>query len=248
MDCLIIKEPYTDLILSGVKTWEIRGSRTHKRGKIGLIKSGSGTIIGEADLVDCIGPLSLQEFLNNKDKHQSNSKELMYKKKLKLDNVIDIICQAELAKLLESRYLLLSSALELCVEVIRNKNNLNVEEDNDVIINMTGTINKYLKQEKISIDRVHIKNICSKLAFKTLKKKINAVLKHLEFEYSSSDIKRIKDNRNKIVHEVRFVDYTQPLKDYELIKLLVDKILLKILTYSGNVINYSNKYKVEKIF
>ncbi len=80
MDCLIIKSPYIDLILSGVKTWEIRGSRTHKRGKIGLIKSGSGTIIGEVELVDCVGPLSLQEFLNNKNKHQSSSKTLMYKK------------------------------------------------------------------------------------------------------------------------------------------------------------------------
>jgi uncharacterized ubiquitin-like protein YukD len=86
------------------------------------------------------------------------------------------------------------------------------------------------------------------LAFKTLKKKIDAVLQHLKFEYSKVDVKRIKDNRNKIVHEVRFVDYNQPLHDYELIQLLVDKMLLKILGSSGKVINYANKHKIEKIF
>ena len=169
------------------------------------------------------------------------------KTEMKLDNIIDIICQAELARVLESRYLLLSSALELCVEVVKQSNKLDIEEDTDVIDNMAKSIKKYLKTNKISIDDEHIKNICSKLAFKTLKKKIESVLNHLTFQHSQSEVKRIKDNRNKIVHEVRFVDYNQPLKDYELIKLLVDKILLKILGYSGNVINYSNKHKIEKI-
>ena len=166
---------------------------------------------------------------------------------MKLDNVIDIICQAELARVLESRYLLLSSALELCVEVVRHSNKLDVEEDANVTDNMAKSIKKYLKANKISIDDEHIKNICSKLAFKTLKKKIDSVLKHLNFKHSELEVKRIKDNRNKIVHEVRFFDYDQPLKDYELIKFLVDKILLKILGYSGKVINYSNKHKIEEI-
>ena len=169
------------------------------------------------------------------------------KNRMKLDNIIDIICQAELARVLESRYLLLSSALELCVEVVKQSNKLAVEKDTDVIDNMTKSIKKYVKANKISLEDAQIKNICSKLAFKTLKKKIDSVLKHLNIKHSEAEVKRIKDNRNKIVHEVRFVDYNQPLKDYELIKLLVDKILLKILGYSGKVINYSNKHKVEKI-
>ena len=47
---LIIKKPWLDLILSGEKTWEIRGSNTKIRGRIGLIESGSGLIVGECDL------------------------------------------------------------------------------------------------------------------------------------------------------------------------------------------------------
>jgi hypothetical protein len=80
MDCLIIKKEHLDKILSGKKTWEIRGSKTHKRGKIGLIESGSGTIIGECKLIDCSNELSLKEFLNNKNKHCSSNKALSYKK------------------------------------------------------------------------------------------------------------------------------------------------------------------------
>ena len=52
MKGLIIKEPYIDQILSGIKKWEIRGSNTSIRGKIYLIKSGTKKIYGEVDLVD----------------------------------------------------------------------------------------------------------------------------------------------------------------------------------------------------
>jgi hypothetical protein len=54
---LIVKREWLDLILSGVKTWEIRGSRTHFRGRIGLIESGSGMVMGEAVLRGCTGPI-----------------------------------------------------------------------------------------------------------------------------------------------------------------------------------------------
>ena len=81
MDSLIIKKPFLDRILSGEKTWELRGSKTHKRGKIGLIESGSGRIVGECELIDCKGPLSQEEYENNKSKHMSKAKyEEQYKK------------------------------------------------------------------------------------------------------------------------------------------------------------------------
>jgi len=54
MKGLIIKSPYIELILSGKKKWEIRGSKTNVRGPICLIKSGSKKIFGEVTLVDCI--------------------------------------------------------------------------------------------------------------------------------------------------------------------------------------------------
>lgn len=49
MDGLIIKEKWLRLILSGLKSWEIRGSRTKKRGTIYLIQSGSSHIMGQVE-------------------------------------------------------------------------------------------------------------------------------------------------------------------------------------------------------
>ena len=71
MRALIIKREPLDLILTGLKTWELRSSRTHVRGPIGLIASGSGMIIGTAVLVDCIGPLDEATYENERSKHQS---------------------------------------------------------------------------------------------------------------------------------------------------------------------------------
>lgn len=68
MQGLVIKPYWADLILSGKKTWEIRGSQTHKRGKIAVIVSGSGKIWGEVELVDCF-PCTLELFGNNHTKH-----------------------------------------------------------------------------------------------------------------------------------------------------------------------------------
>ena len=48
---LIVKKKWLDMILSGEKVWEIRGQDTSIRGKIGLIESGSGLIVGECRLM-----------------------------------------------------------------------------------------------------------------------------------------------------------------------------------------------------
>ena len=68
MRALLIRQPWIGLILAGKKTWEIRGSRTSIRETIGLIHSGSGTVVGVCELVDCVGPLTAEEFLNNAQK------------------------------------------------------------------------------------------------------------------------------------------------------------------------------------
>lgn len=62
---LLIRRPWIDKILDDEKTWEIRGSRTSVEGRIGLIASGSGTVIGVCDLADCAGPLTAAEFRTN---------------------------------------------------------------------------------------------------------------------------------------------------------------------------------------
>lgn len=69
MDGLIIKKHWLDLILSGKKTWEIRGSNTKKRGEIALIESGSGQVVGVCSLVDS-HPVTLDDMERNIDKHQ----------------------------------------------------------------------------------------------------------------------------------------------------------------------------------
>ena len=57
---LILEEPLAK-ILAGTKTWEIRGSATKRRGRIALIQSKSGLVVGTCDLVDVVGPLSLKK-------------------------------------------------------------------------------------------------------------------------------------------------------------------------------------------
>ena len=81
MKALIIKKPWIDYILAGEKTWEIRGSATHIRGKILLIQSKTKTIVGEANLTGCI-ELTPHEYFNRTDKHciPTQHKELPYKK------------------------------------------------------------------------------------------------------------------------------------------------------------------------
>ena len=66
---LVIKRKWLDLILSGQKTWEIRGSRTTKRERIALIESGSGHVVGEAKIADCLLS-SLSELQQHGDKHR----------------------------------------------------------------------------------------------------------------------------------------------------------------------------------
>lgn len=79
MKGLIIRKPWIDCILEGKKIWEIRGSKTNIRGKIELIQSGSGLVVGKCEIVDCI-PLSLEKYKASADKHQiSDTLILPYK-------------------------------------------------------------------------------------------------------------------------------------------------------------------------
>ena len=55
---LIIDSPHIDHILDGRKRWEMRPAATRQRGMIALIGKGTGAILGTADLVDSLGPLT----------------------------------------------------------------------------------------------------------------------------------------------------------------------------------------------
>ncbi len=54
---LLIRFPWVDHILAGRKRWELRSRSTSQRGPIALIQSGTGLVVGTADLTEVIGPL-----------------------------------------------------------------------------------------------------------------------------------------------------------------------------------------------
>ncbi len=47
---LIIDSPHIERILSGAKTWEMRSSKTAQRGRIALIRKGSGLVVGTVEV------------------------------------------------------------------------------------------------------------------------------------------------------------------------------------------------------
>lgn len=61
MKALIVDEPWISSILKGDKTWEMRKGVVKYRGPIGLIRKGSGQIVGTAEVTDCRPPLTTRE-------------------------------------------------------------------------------------------------------------------------------------------------------------------------------------------
>lgn len=78
---LIVRTPWVDYLLDGTKSWEIRGSATSLRGRIALIRGGSGLVVGTISLVDC-HRLSRDEYLQGEAYHRiptSQTEALPYK-------------------------------------------------------------------------------------------------------------------------------------------------------------------------
>jgi hypothetical protein len=67
---LIIADPWIGHILDGRKDWEMRSLSTSHRGWFGLIRKGSGHVVGLARLVDCGRALSQAEMLENIAHHR----------------------------------------------------------------------------------------------------------------------------------------------------------------------------------
>jgi hypothetical protein len=70
MKGLIIDEPWISKILDGIKTWEMRSTRTSQRGQFALIRKGSGAVVGVANINGTTGPLSLHDLRANMDRHR----------------------------------------------------------------------------------------------------------------------------------------------------------------------------------
>lgn len=69
MKGLVIDEPWIGLILRGDKTWEMRSTSTSTRGRIALIRKGSGKVVGLAELVESMGPLDSIAWRAHRDMH-----------------------------------------------------------------------------------------------------------------------------------------------------------------------------------
>lgn len=70
MKALVVAEPWMGLILSGRKTWELRSRRTQHRGPFALIRKGSGTVVGVAELSDCLAPLTTSTTADTVERHR----------------------------------------------------------------------------------------------------------------------------------------------------------------------------------
>ena len=66
---LIIKKQWLDEIFDNKKEWELRGKNTKIRGRIGLIESGSGLVMGTVNLIDS-KLVSKEQLLKNQVKHK----------------------------------------------------------------------------------------------------------------------------------------------------------------------------------
>lgn len=53
MKCLFVRAPFAGWIVDGVKKIEYRTRETNIRGRIGIIQSKSGTVIGTAEIIGC---------------------------------------------------------------------------------------------------------------------------------------------------------------------------------------------------
>ena len=80
---IIIKSPWIDYILQGLKCLEVRGSNTHVRGWVGVIKSGSGFVYGAVNINDSVK-------LNEKNFNSLKSSHMLYKKDIDYNKLLDI--------------------------------------------------------------------------------------------------------------------------------------------------------------
>lgn len=73
---LIVRDPWVSLILSRRKSWELRTRPTKIRGRIALIKAGSGLVVGEARLIDCLPKQTRWDMICGISRHQIPRDEL----------------------------------------------------------------------------------------------------------------------------------------------------------------------------
>lgn len=74
---LIVREPYITEILEGRKTWEMRSKATQVRGPIGLIRKGSGLVVGVAKLAGVLPTLTQEDMLKALNRHRIARQQIL---------------------------------------------------------------------------------------------------------------------------------------------------------------------------
>ena len=74
---LIIASPFIERILAGIKAWEMRSTATKQRGRIALVRKGSGLVVGTVELSDSIGPFTQTQMLDNTDRHRIETDRIL---------------------------------------------------------------------------------------------------------------------------------------------------------------------------
>ena len=67
---IVIDEPWVSRVLRGDKAWEMRSKPTRHRGLLGIIRKGSGQVVGTALLLDSLQALSRPEFTRHEAEHR----------------------------------------------------------------------------------------------------------------------------------------------------------------------------------
>lgn len=67
---LIVDEPWVSKIMAGEKIWEMRSTPNAKTGWVGLIRKGSGLIVGLMNINGSQGPLTKAQLHSHFDKHK----------------------------------------------------------------------------------------------------------------------------------------------------------------------------------
>lgn len=73
---LVIASPHIERILNGEKKWEMRSRGCKIRGTIGLIRKGSGQVVGVANITGTKGPLGFNELVESHNKHRLGHAQL----------------------------------------------------------------------------------------------------------------------------------------------------------------------------
>jgi len=73
---LIVDPKWSEELVSGRKSWELRKKLTHIRGPVAIIAKGTGTIVGTVNVLDSLGPLNKAEMLENIEKTAETQQEI----------------------------------------------------------------------------------------------------------------------------------------------------------------------------